>query len=231
MKEIRVNPYLKFTLLLSQILILLLISNNQKLLALALIVTIVSLILRVPFKPIFRALTYGCFLSGFGLIFNYIFSQSWLYASAVATNIFLRFLIIVLGSLCYKHYTSNKEMAFVISKLAAKFGCKQNQVYTVVLVILNQIYNLRNLIFDLYRYNRINSEDLSRKQKIINIIKLLPVFINNALRQNDNFTLALLNKNYRADNQINVYLNYNISIPITIGLLILYCSEFLIILI
>ncbi len=228
MLEIRVHPMIKFTLLLMQMLIIIFVDDLTKILVFASLITAVAFIFKVRLKPILLALTYGMFLSIFTFSFNYIFSSSLMYATTAAINVFGRFYIIICASIFYKQYTTNKETAYVISKIASKFGAKQNQVYTIVLIILNQIYNLRNLIFDLYRYNKIESENLARKQKIIKIVKLLPVFINNALRQNDSFTLALLNKNYHADKKIKVYLNYNISNLLTISLIILVVCEILI---
>ncbi len=229
MREIKVHPLLKFLLLFAQLIIVMITNDPTKILILSIFMTVILVGFRVKLKSVVMALSYGLFLGIFTFVFNYIFSNAISYAVVVALNVIGRFYLIIAPSILYKQYTSNKEIAYVISIIASKFGFKQNQVYTIVLVILNQIYNLRNLIFDLYKYNRIESSNQSKSVKIKRIIKLLPVFINNSLRQNDSFTLALLNKNYHPEKQINVYLNYNISTATSILLIILFGSELLVI--
>ncbi len=231
MQEIKVHPFIKFSLLLLQFLTIIFIEKNTILLVVALIISLTSILFKVKFKPILLALTYGIFLALFTLVFNYLFSNSLLYAISAALGVFTRFYIIITASIFYKTYTNNKEMAYVISKIASKLGFKQNKVYTVILIILNQIYNLRNLIFNLYKFNNLNQLDNSKVNQVKNTIKLLPVFINNALRQNDNFTLALINKNYNEDRAIRVYLNYNISNKLSIMIIAIYLFEILLIII
>ncbi len=229
MMETKINPYLKFLALITQFILIFITKDIQVLGILMIINLLIIIILRVKLMMVIKFSRYGIFLALFALTFNYILTQNMTISLTAASNLFIRYLLILFASLIYKKYTINKELAFVISSVSQLFGANQNQVYTIILVVLNQIYSLQEIALNLYRFERFNNPTTNRLEQIKQIVNLLPVFISNALKQNENFTISLLNKNYHPENKkVNVYLIYNYSFFANLTLICYFALEIII---
>ncbi len=208
MKPITINPFIKFVVLLMQFILIFLI-QDLNILMILLVFNCLGIIIFQWKKlyQVFKFAKFGLFLAIFALTFNYIMTNNMQIAAISSLNLLMRYLLILIASIIYKDCSSNKEIAYVISRVMYCFGLSQNKIYTMILVILNQIMDLRQIALNLYRFERFNNPTTNKLEQIQQIIALLPVYINNVLKQNENFTISLLNKNYDPNiRKINVFL-------------------------
>ncbi len=210
MQPITMKPQLKFLVLIIQFIIVYLI-NDIRILAMLIIFNLASYrLLKLSLRLLLKLMRYGIFLSIFALSFNLLITSKLNLALISAANLLFRFVLILIASLIYRNCTTNKEVAYVISTIMKLFGLPQNKTYTMILVILNQINDFQQMAMQLYRYSRFDNPVTSWYKRVKQIIDLIPVFITNVIKQNENFTISLLNKNYRTTTkQVNVYFPKN----------------------
>ncbi len=231
MKKVHINPFFKFSFLVVQLLIVIFFNNDNNLLYFLILSSLMLLITRVSIKTILKSMVFGIFLSIFSFVFSYIISNSFDFATYKALHLFTMYLIILFYSLAYKKTSSNKEISYVISYLFLPFkyfGYNQNKMYTMILIILNQVSELRESAKRIYKYDKLKKEE--KESKINKLILLVQVFINNSLKQNENFTVALISKGYLIENKkIKPYLVYEYKFINNFILIVYLVLEFLII--
>ncbi len=226
MQVITMKPQLKFLILILQFMFVYLINDIRILAVLIILNLIIYRLFKLSLRLLFKLMRYGIFLSIFALSFNLLMTNNLNLALISAGNLLFRFILILIASLIYRNWTTNKEIAYVISKIMKLFGISQNKTYTMILVILNQINDFQQMAMQLYRYSRFHNPVTSWYERVKQIIDLIPVFITNVIKQNENFTISLLNKNYRTTNkQVNVYfpINYQFK-PLLITMMYLSCE-------
>ncbi len=230
MQPITMKPQLKFLILIIQFMIVYLI-NDIRILAVLIILNVICYrLFKLSLRLLFKLMRYGIFLSIFALSFNLLITNNLNLALISAANLLFRFILILIASLIYRNWTTNKEIAFVISKIMKGFGISQNKTYTMILVILNQINDFQQMAMQLYRYSRFHNPVTSWNGRVKQIIDLIPVFITNVIKQNENFTISLLNKNYRTTNkQVNVYFPVKYQFKPLLITIIYFCSELIMI--
>ncbi len=226
MQEITMKPQLKFLVLIIQFIIVYLI-NDIRILGILIILNLISYrLFKLSLRLLFKLMRYGIFLSIFAFSFNLLITNNFNLALLSAGNLLFRFILILIASLIYRNWSTTKEIAYVISKIMKLFGVPQNKTYTMILVILNQINDFQQMAMQLYRYSRFNNPVSKWYERVKQIVDLIPVFITNVIKQNENFTISLLNKNYQpTTNQVNVYfpVNYQAK-PLLITIVYLSCE-------
>ncbi len=230
MIKININPFIKFAFLIFQILIVVVFDDSVNLIYFLILSILILLLSRVNIKYVLSSMVFGIFLSIFSFVFSFLISNSIDLAIYKSLHLFIMYLIVLFYSLAYKKTSSNKEIAYVISYLFLPFsflGYNQNKMYTMILIILNQVSELRVSAKRIYKYDSLNKKKIS---KINNLILLIQVFINNSLKQNDNFTIALISKNYSIDlKRVRPYFVYDYKVKCYIVLLFYLLLEILII--
>lgn len=196
MKPITVNPFIKFGFLLSQIILLLITHNNL----LVLIVCCYSFIYiiwnRLNLKILIKGLKFGLLLALFIFIFSMIKYDNTTLALLNALELFKVYFAMIVVSVVYKFETSNKELAYVLSIVFSPFkviGFDQNKLYTLFLMVLNQIYRMRTQALRIHKFSTFKQQ---QKLSIKATIGLVVPFINNNLKQNEMLAIGLLNSGY-----------------------------------
>ncbi len=200
--KLYINPFFKFFFLVFQFLIVVICDNYYNLIFFLLLSMLMLLLTRVKIKNILKSIIFGLFLAIFSFVFSYYITKSINFSIYKALNLLIMYLIILFYSLSYKKVSSNKEIAYVISYLFLPFsilGYNQNKMYTMILIILNQVSELRESAARIYKYHFL--KEGANNKKINKLILLIQVFINNSLKQNENFTVALISKGYNIENK------------------------------
>lgn len=201
MKPLTINPFLKFLFMLSQIMLVMLTSNNIVILWIICCCTLYLFWKRVKFKLVLNGIKFGLFLGLFMLVFSQIRYGDWELALSNSLNLFSLYFTLIMISVAYKLDTTNKEIAYVLSVVFAPLtivGYPQNKLYTLFLVILNQITSMREVAMRMYRFARFEKNS---RLSIGEIINLIPAFINLSLKQNENLAIGLLNSGYNINNK------------------------------
>ncbi len=206
MKPITINPILKFSLLVIQILILIITSSNALCLLSIIFGLVYLLVKRASFKDLLKALKFGGLLAIFIFGFSLIKYQSLALALVEGRDLLILYCALIILSLVYKVETTNKEMAYVLSiafSPLAIIGFNQNKLYTLFLIILNQIFTMRNSALRMHKYARFYASDKLSLKAVINLV--IP-FVNNNLKHNEVLAMGLINNGYNPEKkQIKPY--------------------------
>ncbi len=199
MRPITVNPFIKFMFLVVEIILIITTHNNLILYSIIIYSIIYLIINKTPSNQILNGLKFGMLLTIFMFIFSLIRYQEFTLAVYNAIDLFKMYLAMILVSICYKYHTTNKELAYVLSKVFSPLsiiGYNQNKLYTLFLVILNQIYNMRYSALRIHKYAKFKAND---KLTIKQSINLIVPFINNNIKQNELLAIGLINNKYSGE--------------------------------
>lgn len=201
MKPLKINPFIKFGFLISQIL-LILITHNNTVIAIAIGSALVYMIFhKIERKMLINSLRIGISLALFMLIFSWIKYQNIDLAIINGLELFKVYLAMLMVSIAYKLETGNKELSYVLSIVFSPFaiiGYDQNKLYTLFLIVLNQSYAMFISANRITKYAKFkNSGKISIKQ----LFNLIVPFINNNLKQNEVLAIALINSGYNPSNK------------------------------
>lgn len=198
MKPIKINPFFKFAVLVLQMILLITTSSNT--LATFIIVTsiIVLIIKRVSGRLVINGLKFGILLACFMFLFSLIRYQNITLAILNGWNLLIIYIAMILASIVYKLDTSNNEIAYVLSVVFSPLkviGFDQNKLYTLFLMVLNQIFTMRKSSLRIHKYAKRNK---GSKLTISEVISLIIPFISNNLKQNEVLAIGLLNSGYNS---------------------------------
>ncbi len=231
MKKLYINPFFKFSFLFLQLLLVIFFDKDNNLLMFLLLSILMLFLTRVKVKNILKSMVFGVFLAIFSFIFTYFISGSINLSIYKSIHLVTIYLIILFYSLAYKKTSSNKEISYVISCIflpLKKIGYNQNKMYTMIIIILNQVGELRESAKRIYKYDSLNRTD--NIGNINRMIILIRVFINNSLKQNENFTVALISKGYSIENKkVKPFFIYDYKIKYYLILFVYLLLEILII--
>lgn len=155
---------------------------------------------RVNVFKFFRLLILGGFLSFVVVVSSFVVSFDLVDSFELGLISFVRFFFYFCCSLIFKYRTSSGEIAFIVSYLFVGFsslGYNQNKMYTLVLVVLNNIYFMYFNVGQMYMYMRLNHPNLGRFSRLKMVVSMIVPFISNALKQQDEVSLALISKEYQ----------------------------------
>lgn len=196
MKPITINPFIKFSFLLIEI-ILILVSHNNYVIGIAVLFAIAYMILnKVSYNMIVNGLKFGVLLAIFMFLFSWVRYQDLTLALYKGVDLIKVYFGMIMVSIVYKMETSNKELSYVLSVIFSPFkiiGFDQNRLYTLFLMVLNQIFTMRTSALRMNRYARFKNDD---KLSIIETTKLIVPFINSNLKHNELLAIGLLNSGY-----------------------------------
>ncbi len=229
MRPITINPFIKFGFLLSQI-ILLLITHNNILIVLVILYSIIyMLISRVPRKLVTNGLKFGLLLAVFMFVFSLVRYQDLQLAMYNGLDLFKVYLAMIMVSVVYKMETTNKELAYVLSVVFSPFrvvGFDQNKLYTLFLMVLNQIFTMRESALRMHKYAKFKTAD---KLTIIDTAKLVIPFINSNLKHNELLAIGLINSGYNEQNKrVKPYFITNYKLSYVIILVVIISLELII---
>lgn len=196
MKPITINPFIKFGFLISQI-ILIIVTHNPYIVLLISIFTILYMSAkRVSPKLLFNGLKFGLLLSIFMFVFSLIRYQNVTLAVYNGLDLISAYIGMIMASIVYKMETSNKELSYVLSVIFSPLeiiGFDQNKLYTLFLLVLNQIYGMRTSALRMHKYAKFKN---GHKLSILETVKLIVPFINSNLKHNELLAVGLLNSGY-----------------------------------
>lgn len=189
-----------------------------------LILFLISIIwvMYLKIKIKFSYFLFGSYISIFIFMFNIIIYQNFTTSLDEAVKSMSTFILILLYSFLLKKLVTSKELAYLFASTFSMFkifGYNKNKIYTLFLIILNQINNLVISAKRLFNFSIIDS-GLS-KYKII--IKILIPFIFVSLKRNTNMTIALMLKGYNVDNKA-IYYKSNVKYLYRYDILIILIS-------
>ncbi len=230
MKPLTIDPLLKFLFLVIQIITILICQSNVVYAIIVITSSIYIVMNKVSIKIIINGLKYGVLLTVFIFIFTYMRYQDLQLARINGVELIRIYLGLILLSIAYKINTTNKELAYVLSVIFSPLkiiGYDQNKLYTMFLMILNQIYIMRESAIRIHKYAKFKNKN---KLSISQTTKLIIPFINNNLKQNELLAIGLLNSGY-GSNQIKVkpYFIKNYKISHYVILLLIEIIELIII--
>ncbi len=199
MKPITINPFLKFGFLISQI-VLVLVTHNNWIIGSIITYSIIYLIInKVQLKYVLNGLKFGVLLAIFIFIFSLIQYTNIQLALINGIELFKVYFGMIMVSIVYKINTTNKELAYVLSVVFSPLriiGYDQNKLYTLFMMILNQIFTMRKSALRMHKYAKHKEQDsLSIRQTA----KLIVPFINSNLKQNELLAIGLINSGYVSD--------------------------------
>lgn len=188
---------------------------------------VVAIIFNVIAKSRFKIyhLLFGLYISFFIFIFNIIIYSSFNYAAIKGVTSITIFIIILLFSYVIKVSLSHRQIAYCFSLGFIKGN--QNKVYTVSLLVLNQINVLKEQALMTYKFSKIDMRN--KKNNVQVIIQILVPFIFISLKRNTQVVISLMNKGYSIDNKkikivnlevYNKYLNILLIVILIISILI-----------
>lgn len=196
MKPITINPFIKFGFLLSQIILVLVTHSNKIVLTIIIYSTIILAIRKIEIKQVLNGLKFGLFLAVFIFVFSLIRFTNLQLAIYNGLDLFKVYFAMILVSIVYKLDTSNKELSYVLSVVFSPLkviGFDQNKLYTLFLMILNQIFALRYQALRMYKYA---THKKGNKLTIRETMQLIVPFINSNLKQNELLAIGLINSSY-----------------------------------
>ncbi len=202
MKPITINPFLKFGFLISQI-ILVLVTHNNWIIGSIIIYSIIYLVInKVQLQYVLNGLKFGVLLAIFIFIFSLIQYTNIQLALINGLELFKVYFGMIMVSIVYKINTTNKELAYVLSVVFSPLGIigyDQNKLYTLFMMILNQIFTMRKSALRMHKYAKHKErESLNIRQTA----KLIVPFINSNLKQNELLAIGLINSGYESDKKM-----------------------------
>lgn len=202
MKPITINPFLKFGFLISQI-VLVLVTHNNWIIGSIIVYSIIYLIInKVQLKYVLNGLKFGVLLAIFIFVFSLIQYTNIQLALINGIELFKVYFGMIMVSIVYKINTTNKELAYVLSVVFSPLriiGYDQNKLYTLFMMILNQIFTMRKSALRMHKYAKHKEQDnLSIRQTA----KLIVPFINSNLKQNELLAIGLINSGYVSDKKM-----------------------------
>ncbi len=199
MKPITINPFIKFGFLLSQI-ILILITHNTLLIGLVGLFSIIYMVFnRVSSKLVINGLKFGVLLAIFMFIFSLVRYQDLTLAAYNGLDLIKVYFGMIMISIVYKMETSNKELSYVLSVVFSPFaiiGFDQNKLYTLFMMILNQIFSMRKSALRMHKYAKFKTDD---NLSLVATTKLIVPFINSNLKHNELLAIGLVNSGYNPE--------------------------------
>lgn len=231
MRPLTINPFIKFAFLILQIVMLLVTHNSWSVLIVTVYSIIYMIICKVSTKLVINGLKFGLLLAVFMFIFSWIRYQDYELAILNGLDLIKVYFGMIMVSIVYKMETSNKELAYVLSVVfcpLAIVGFDQNKLYTLFMIVLNQIYIMRKSAFRMHKYASFKK---GSKLTINETIKLIIPFVNSNLKHNEVLAIGLLNSGY--DNQIKrvkPYFVTNYKLSYVIILVVIISCELVVIL-
>jgi energy-coupling factor transporter transmembrane protein EcfT len=217
----KINPIIALIYLIILIIITVYMNFNNIPLVLILAL-IIGLIMKLKFKTIFKYLTLGLFLSIFIFIINYNFNHQIILSLQLSAVLLVKFLMFIIFSLTFKNYYTNRDIAYAVSNILSCIGINKAYIYTNIMLILNQIYNMKTDIEQMYQIQ-------VKDKKIKNTIKLIIPFIKMSNLKTDQITMSLILKGYNQQQNIKLYHNYQTTYKNYITMLLLLITYTLII--
>lgn len=198
MKPITINPFIKFGFLLIEI-ILMLVTHNNGVIIVAVVFSIIYMIShKISFKLAVNGLKFGLLLAVFMFLFSWIRYQDLTLALYKGSDLIKVYFGMIMISIVYKMETSNKELSYVLSVVFSPFriiGFDQNRLYTLFLMVLNQIFTMRTSAIRMNKYAKFKNND---KLNIVESTKLIIPFINSNLKHNEILAIGLVNSGYNS---------------------------------
>ncbi len=183
-------------------------------------------------KISFRFLSFAVYLTIFIVVFNFIIFDNLRQAYGAGLETFLLFLNIWFISLFLKNTLTNKQLAYCITKTLMPlktFGFNENKFYTIILLVLNQIYTLVSDAREVYDFARVDSNATTFIEKFKLIIYLITPFIFTSLKRNKIITVSIINKGFTMNQKLK-YINYGvISNKLLMSIFVIFVLELLII--
>ncbi len=226
MKPITINPFIKFAFLISQI-IFILVTHNNLLIALVIFYSIIFFIAnKVQLKYVLNGLKFGVLLAIFIFVFSLIQYANIQLALINGVELFKVYLAMIMVSIVYKLNTTNKELAYVLSVVFSPLkiiGYDQNRLYTLFMMILNQIFTMRKSALRMHMYAKHKEQsNLSIRQTA----KLIVPFINSNLKQNELLAIGLINSGYSSEKKVvKPYFIKNYKLSYVIILVVILMTE------
>lgn len=199
MKPITVNPFIKFGFLISQILLILLTHNTTLIVLVSVFSVVYMIVNRVSSKLVINGLKFGFLLAVFMFIFSLIRYQDLTLAFYNGVDLIKVYFGMIMISIVYKMETSNKELSYVLSVVfspLAIIGFDQNKLYTLFMMILNQIFSMRKSALRMHKYAKFKTDD---NLSLAATTKLIVPFINSNLKHNELLAIGLLNSGYQSE--------------------------------
>jgi energy-coupling factor transporter transmembrane protein EcfT len=200
----KINPIITLCYLMALITLTVFITIDNIALILIYAATII-LTLKLNLSTIFKYLTLGLFLSIFIFIINYNFNHQLLLSIQLSIELLIKFLMFIIFSFAFKNYYTSRDIAYAVSNILNLVGINKTKVYTNIMLILNQIYNMKNDIEQMYHIQ-------VKDNKIKNTIKLIIPFIKMSNLKTDQITMSLILKGYKPQQNIKLYHNYQTTI-------------------
>ncbi len=199
MKAITVNPFVKFFFLLVQIIIILIVDNKLLTLFIVVVTTIYLIIKKSNVKIVLSGLKFGLLLAFFMLVFSQIRYGNIVVSVHKSLDLLEMYLSMILVSIVYKMETGNKELAYVLSIVLSPLkiiGFDQNKLYTLFLIILSQIYTMKDSAMRMYEHTMLQKNNEATLKRII---KLINPFIHINLKHNELLAIGLINNGYNVN--------------------------------
>lgn len=196
MKPITINPFIKFGFLLSQIILILVTHDNLIALTIVVYSTIILVVRKIELKQVLNGLKFGVFLAIFIFVFSLIRYTDLQLAIYNGLDLFKVYFAMILVSIIYKLDTTNKELSYVLSVVFSPLkiiGFDQNKLYTLFLMILNQIFAMRYQALRMHKYATYKK---GSRLTIKETMQLVIPFINSNLKQNELLAIGLINSSY-----------------------------------
>jgi len=204
----KIDVRIKLLHLVVSIILIFLTNNYGQVVSMFFIGIILLMINKISIKKLFRYVTYVLFISMFIFVFNYLILRDLDTALVKSSFIFIKYMALIIYSLNFKFTSTNKEVAYSVIYYLKPFKkvMNLNRLYTIILLVLNQIHNLAKEVKDMYRIRLLNGDYTSKISKFKLSTSLLAPLINKVLYQNEEVTISLVNKGYsEVQSNVNIY--------------------------
>lgn len=223
MKPITINPFIKFAFLITEIILMLITHNNMIIIVVVLFSVVYMVSHKVGFKLAVNGLRFGLSLAVFMFLFSWIRYQDLTLAIYKGSDLVKVYFGMIMISIVYKMETTNKELSYVLSVVFSPFriiGFDQNRLYTLFLMVLNQIFTMRTSALRMNKYAKFKNKD---KLNIVESTRLIIPFINSNLKHNEILAIGLVNSGYNSEiKSVKPYFitNYKISYVIILVVIV-----------
>lgn len=223
------DPLIRFFVLILNCILIFYLNSTYAFVLYTILTVLFLLLVRANFFKYYKYISFGLFIALFTFSLTYYYGGDLTAAFQSGEYAFIVFFLIFLQSIIFKANTTNRETAYVISfvfRIFEPFGYNQNKMYTIILLILNNIYSMRQNVIMVYRFEKMKFVGkLTWYRHVKLVLGLIVPFINRILYENETASLALINKGYSIDNKhMRFFKNYpnevfNIILVIIIELL------------
>ena len=192
----RLSPPVKLILMLITFYLIIISESFLDYFMIFITLSIISKWYHVSSKDLLRALKFESWIIILLVIINLFLGKgltsTFYFSIGIALHIFLMLLL----ALVYKKTSSLREIAYGISynlQILRPFGYNPHYTYTLLLVVLSQVYNLRIRLIKIMKVEKMKNSNA----KTFKIIKNLTIpFIYQTLDQDQSLAASLVNKGY-----------------------------------